>query len=743
MLRTNLARVILQMETLGLGALEDFPFLDAPDTRLISDGYRLLFELEALDEERRLTPLGRTLARLPVDPRLARMLAEAPRHGALAEMLTLVAFLSIQDPRERPVGMQQAADEKHALFADPQSDFISLLRLSDAWREVRRERSSNQARRWCREHFLSALRMREWDELRSQLTQLSRELGWQQNEAPASGESVHRALLPGLLGAIGERSEQGDYLGARGLRFAVAPGSPLHKQPPRWIMAASIVETRRVYARQVAAIEPAWIETAAHHLIKRSYGEPEWQPERGMVSAIETVSLYGLVLSAGRRVNYGRVEPAAAREIFVREALVHERCRMPGRFLAANQAVRRQLQAAEARLRRRGELLDEQRIAAFFLARIPAQVHDLKGFERWRRQAEAMDSDCLQYTAADILPAGASWPDPQALPELLSVGAHELRLAYIFEPAAEEDGATLEVPLALLGSLEPRALEWWIPGWRQERLTEMLRGLPKPLRRRLVPVPDTAQACLQAIKPQGPFHEAVAAWLQRHAGVEVTADELRQVALPAWLTPAYQVVDGEGRRLAWGRDLPALQRELAAESHAALQGRQAGEGSEPMQGWDCGELAESTLTTRGGLQITVYPALEDRGEGAALVVCDSPQQALRKHHAGVRRLLSLALASPLGHVQRAVAADRQLALTLQPVAPLRSFVEQVCERAVERSCLLQGQSLPRSKAEFDEACERGRPEVYGGGAAHPGQGGHCPAAGTGDPQRIGNAAEAC
>jgi len=388
-LRTNLARVILQMAALGLGDIEDFPFPDPPDSRLVSDGYRLLGELEAIDAERRLTSLGESIARLPVDPRLARMLAEASRHGALTELLTLSAFLSIQDPRERPTGMQPQADAKHLLFADPRSDFSGVLKLWQAWRQVREERGTNQSRRWCREHYLSAARMREWEELRSQLAQLAGEQGWRENGQAAGFEAIHRALLCGLLGGIGERTETGDYLGARGLRFAIAPGTPLCERPPRWVMAATLVETRRVYARMVAAVEPGWIEAAARHLLKRSYDEPEWSPERGFVAARETVVLYGLVLSAGRRVNFGRIDPALARRIFVREALVAGRCRLTAPFLAHNRGVRAALERDEAKLRRPGALYDEDRAAQFYLDRIPDSVHDLQAFERWRRVAES------------------------------------------------------------------------------------------------------------------------------------------------------------------------------------------------------------------------------------------------------------------------------------------------------------------------------------------------------------------
>ncbi len=508
-LRTNLASVILQMQTLGLGAVDEFPFPDPPDTRLVNDGYRLLQELEAVTPERGVTDLGRQLARIPVDPQLGRMLAESTRFDALAEVLTLVAVLSIQDPRERPAELRAAADEKHAAFADPRSDFLGLLRLWQAWQEVRATRGSAQSRRWCRDNFLSAARMREWEELRAQLEDVVAELGWQAGSRPAQAAAVHRSLLPGLLGNLGEKTERGDYLGARGLRFTIAPGSSLRSRSPRWLMAATIAETHRVYARTVAAVDPEWIETAAHHLVRRSYGDPEWQPQRGYVAARETVTLYGLTLAAGRRVNYGSIAPEEARQIFVREALVHGRCRLRARFLGRNAAVRAALEREEAKLRRRGVLLDEERIESFYLEHIPPAIHSMAAFERWLRQPDAANDRLLHFTAGDVIAADAPAVDAQAYPDRLELAGQALAVQYRFEPGADDDGATVELPLAFLTQLTAGEVEWGIPGWRVERLTEAIRGLPKATRRQLVPAPDVAARCLAGLSPEeGPFLEA-------------------------------------------------------------------------------------------------------------------------------------------------------------------------------------------------------------------------------------------
>ncbi len=711
-LRTNLASVILQMEVLGLGAMADFPFPDPPDTRLVNDGYRLLQELEAVDGERRVTELGRQLARLPVDPRFARMLAEARRFGALAEVTTLVAALSIQDPRERPQELRAAADERHAAFADPRSDFAALLNLWRAWREVRAARSGSQARRWCREQFLSALRMREWEDLRNQVATLVEELGWRANEAPATYEAIHRSLLPGLLGQVGERSEKGDYLGARGLRFVLAPGGP--RKPGRWIMAATLAETRRVYARMVAAIEPGWIETAAHHLIRRSYGEAEWDPARGQVVARETVALYGLTLAAGRRVNFGRIAPGEARRVFLREALVHRRCRLRARFLDRNARVLAGLETLEARLRRRGVLLDEERILSFYASRVPASVHSLETFERWRRDAEREASGLLEFAAGDVLPPDAPTVDREALPGRLDLAGHALTVHYRFDPEAPDDGATVELPLPLLAALAPGETEWGIPGWRQEKLACCIRGLPKALRRGLVPAPDVAAGCLEAIEAdrgQG-FFEAAAAWLTRHGGERIEAAQLRAVSLPPHLVLNLRVVDLDGQVVGEGRDPVALAETLRQERRRSLAVSAGDFTREGLRDWEFDVLPESLDVRRDGLTLTLYPALEDRGDSAARVLADSEAAAAALSRGGIRRLLSLRLEPQLRHVRRALAADSGLALLQQGVASPRAIADQVCDRAIERCCLPVDAPLPRDRGGFEACVELGRPELY-------------------------------
>jgi ATP-dependent helicase HrpA len=569
--RTNLASVILRMATLGLGDPESFPFLDPPDTRLVNDGVRLLQELKAMDEERRVTSLGRQIAGIPVDPRLGRMLLAASRQRCLTEMLVVASFLEGQDPRERPSDAQQQASEKHALFADARSDFITVLNIWRAYNEQSAALSRNQLRKWCKEHFLSYLRIREWQDLHTQLSQSLNELKLRPNQVPASFTDLHQAILTGFLGSIGELDEKREYNGPRGMRFVVAPGTPLASKPPRWIVAGSIVETTRLYARMVAAVDPGWIEAAGAHLLKRTYSEPHWEVARGYVSAYESVALYGLTLALRRRINYGVIAPAEARDMFIREALVetpldgrelvddyvvasgggsgdadagaqgltaaglnaamaeraeanaarqgggasNSRRREPviiqGEFLRANGKLRAEIEGLEAKIRRRDVVVDEEQQVDFYRSRIPERVNSVAAFNHWRVEGERTNPRLLYMSRTDLTQRDAQEAGTERFPDTLPVGRNQLPLHYKFEPAELGDGVTLVVPELLLDVVSAEQIAWLVPGMRLEKIIALFRALPKAQRKLLVPVPDFAKAALEDL-------EVEAARLERHPG---------------------------------------------------------------------------------------------------------------------------------------------------------------------------------------------------------------------------------
>ena len=716
-LRTNLANVILQMEVLGLGRPTDFPFIDPPDTRLINDGYRLLEELEAVDDHGKVTEIGRTMARFPVDPRLARMLIAARQTGALSEVLALVAGLSIQDPRERPSDRLEKADAVHAEGADPKSDFMTLLQVWGRYRVERAARSRNALRRWCAERFLSAARMREWEELEAQLRTLAEELRWTLNPEAADAERIHRALLAGLLGHVGMKTEKADFLGPRGRRFLIAPGSPLRNKAPRWVVAAHIVETQRVYARMVAAVEPAWIESAARHLVKREYTDPEWDEARGIVSCRETVSLWGLPLAAGRRAHYGSVAPLEAREFFVREALVHGRSRIRLRALSRNRELKARIRMEEAALRRHTQLIDEPEEAAFYVARLPETVHSVAAFERWRKLPGARDGEALQMTEMDLRREGAEPLDRQQYPTALQLAGNRLPVRYVFDPQDPADGVTVTVPEALVPRLTEGELGWGIPAWRAEKVTAIVRGLPKPLRRLLVPAPDAAAKAVALLDPTSGegFDVAVAAALSRLAGEPITADTIADVALEPYLCVNVEVVDAEGQVLAVGRRLATIRREhrqkvAEAAPRPALTTAVSADPWERdhLRTFDFGVIPEGVDVVRQGVRLRLHPTLIDHGSSVSTALVADTALAERGLRTGLVRLWVLGLSGPVRHAEKAVLSDRDLCLLHQGIGSAQTLAKHIAERAVLRECLPADEPAPRTVARFDDCQRRGQ-----------------------------------
>ena len=701
-LRTNLASVILQMAALELGEPQDFPFVDPPDTRQINDGYKLLQELKAVDDTRVVTSLGRQISALPLDPRLARMLLAASHHRCVAEMLLIAAFLAAQDPRERPAEAQTQADQKHAAFADPRSDFLAVLNLWKAFAEQSAALSGSQLRKWCRENFLSFIRMREWQELQRQLAEIVSELNLKPNQLPADYNDLHQAILTGFLGNIGALDERREYEGARGTRFVVAPGTPLAAKPPKWLVAASLTETTRLYARMVAAVEPPWIEAAAEHLIKRSYSEPHWIEERGFVAAFESTSLYGLTLSSRRRVNYGSVAPAEAQQIFVREALVEGHTRLRKPFLDHNRRLRREVEALEAKLRRRDVLVDEQTMTDFYLQRLSPDVHSIAALEKWLRGHPAR---ALDMSRSDLMRRDVPEVTAMSHPDKLRLAGNELPLEYAFEPGSPRDGITVTLPQPLLATATPADFATPIPGWRVETITELLRALPKQIRKAFIPVPEhAARAAAEIDADHKDFHAALASWITSSSGFPLTAEALAALPIADALRFNIRVVDLNGATLGEGRDLLALKR----SSRRVETERSGGRPDTVHRRWDFGEVPAQQLVQRRGLRFTIYPTLRDHGDGVELTEAGSAADAEELLRPAILRLATLALPEQFKYARKRFADDRDIALLGHGLNTARPMAESLAERAFSECFLGEGTALPRTEQQFQALLDRHR-----------------------------------
>lgn len=692
--RTNLAAVILRMLDLGLGDVQAFPFVDPPDRRFVSDGYRILAELGAVDGERRLTRLGRDLARLPVDPRLGRMLLEANRRGCLQEVLVIASALTIQDPRERPLDAQQQADAAHGRFADERSDFVALLNLWRFYHEQARHLSRSKLRQLCREHFLAYRRMREWHDLHQQLANQVKDMGFRVNQEPAEYAPLHQALLSGLLGNIGLHQGEGEYLGAHGKRFRIFPGSTTTGRP-KWIMAAEVVETARLYGRTVARIEPAWVEALAGDLVRRSYSEPHWEKRPAQVGAYERVSLYGLDLVQRRRVNYGPIDPVAAREIFIREALVHGEYRTDAPFFHHNRRFIEEIEALEDKARRRDILVDEDALFAFYDARIPDGIYSGKAFETWRRRAERERPDLLHLSREALMRHAAEDVTEARFPDRLVVGGLEIPLEYRFEPGHEADGVTAVIPLPALNQLPEEPFQWLVPGMLEEKIAALIRSLPKSLRRNFVPAPDFARACVQALVPdRAPLQEAVADQLRRMTGVEVEAGAFDAARLPAHLHMRFRVVDTRGRTLAAGRDLSALRAELAGrarEQFARLS--DTGFERDDVNTWDFGDLPAQVDLERAGLTLRGYPALVPEDGRIALRLLETAAEARRRMPEGLVALFAREHGQEVKYVRRNLPGLNTMCLRYAPLGGCEDLREDLVHMSIRRALLPDGEPV--------------------------------------------------
>ena len=703
-LRTNLAAVILQMAALQLGDIEQFPFLDPPDARSIRDGVLLLQELGAFDRAGAITELGRRLARLPVDPRIGRMILQADAEGCVREVLVLAAALSIPDPRERPADRDEAARQKHARFADERSDFISYLNLWRYLREQRKERSGNAFRRMCREEFLHYLRIREWQDLTGQLRSIARDIGIRESDEDADPTSIHAALTAGLLSHIGLREgDSRDYTGARNTKFVLAPGSVLTKRPPRWVVVAELVETSRLYGRIAARIEPEAVERIAGHLVQRSYSEPHWDPQRGAVMAYERVTLYGLPLVPRRRVNYAQIEPELARELFIRHALVEGDWQTRHHFFRDNARLREELEEIEERARRRDLIVGDDDIYAFYDARVPAEVVSARHFDAWWRKQRRRTPDLLTLTRDDLLRTEDTAGDQ---PDTWQAGDLSLPVTYRFEPGAEDDGITVHVPVEVLARLGGDEFAWHVPALREELVTALIRSLPKDLRRNFVPAPDTARAVLATLEPgTEPLLRSLQRALQRRTGVLVPIDAFDLDKLPSHLRVTFAVESADGSEVARGKDLEALQEQLAAPARQAVAEAVAdGLERSGLRGWpdDLDELPRTVERVSGGHTVRGFPAFVDMKSTVDVRVFATTAEQDAVMGPGVRRLLRLTVASPVKTIERQLNPRARLVLGGNPDGSLAALLDDSADAAVA----VQAPAPVWSRAEFEALRQR-------------------------------------
>ncbi|WP_122466651.1 ATP-dependent RNA helicase HrpA [Pseudomonas viridiflava] len=710
-LRTNLAAVILQMLHLRLGEITDFPFIEPPDGKAISDGFNLLQELSAVNRENQLTPLGRQLARLPVDPRMGRMLLEAAKQGSLQEVLIVASAMSVQDVRERPPERQQAADQAHAQWKDADSDFAGLVNLWRGFEEQRQALTASPLRNWCRRNFLNYLRLREWRDSHRQLSLICRDLQLTVNKEPADYPKFHKAILSGLLSQIGQKADEGDYLGARQRRFWIHPSSGLGKKRPQWLMTAELVETTKLYARMVAKIDADWIEPLAGHLIKKNHFEPHWEKKRGQVVAFEQITLFGLIVVGRRPVHFGPVDPVVSRELFIREGLVRGDIQSRAKCLSANTRLLEQLDELEAKARRRDILADEDTLYAFYEARIPADIHQTATFDSWYKTESQKNPQLLIMREEDVLAREASEVTAAQYPDTLRLGELSLSLTYHFEPNHPRDGVTLRVPAPLLLSLPAGRLEWLVPGLLETKCIALVRSLPKAVRKNFVPVPDFIKAALQRITfGEGSLTEALGRELLRMTGARVTDEAWAEATqqLESHLKMNLEIVDGDGKFLGEGRDLDALTARFAEASQAALAVPQTAKSQQPVEAKVFAPVAQKTQQNIAGLSMTVYPALVEEGGTVKEGRFSTQAEAEYQHRRALQRLLLQQLAEPAKFLRSKLPGQTELALLYRELGRIDALIEDILLASLD-SCVLEGEAeLPRDGAGLLSLAERKR-----------------------------------
>ena len=701
-LRSSLAAVILRAKGLNLGDPAQFPFVDPPQPKAIADGYALLHELGAVDEANELTSTGRELARLPLDPRIARMLFAAQKERCLDQILVIAAALSVQDPRDRPMDKQAAADQAQLKFDDERSDFLAFLKLWKFFGDALAEKlTNNKLAALCRQHFLSIARMREWREVHTQLRAQVEELDWKASSVdPTKLEgfrAIHRALLSGLLGNIGMKGDDDSaYTGARGIKFWPHPGSGT-KKPGRWIMAAELTETTRLYARCVAAIEPMWLEELGAHLMKKSRDNPHWEKARSQVVAVERGTLYGLPVYLNRRVHYGPYDPERSREVFIREALVEGEFETRAPFFEHNQRLIQEIERLEHKSRRPDILVDDELIYAFYDSRIPEGMHNGADFEKWRKESERESPKLLYLSREDLMRHEAAGITTSTFPPGLRLGANEFKLEYHFEPGSARDGVTMTVPVALLNQVSAARCDWLVPGLLKEKVHALVKSIPQRLRHKLGGLAEFSEGFVAAVPPSDlALATALSRYIRTELHVDVPLDAFRPDSAPPHLSMNYLVIDEHGRQLALGRNLAELKNTLRDEVEAVLQDEAPMPEGERFTGWTFGDLEEMMELGRGGHTLVGYPALVDAGDGVTLQVFDSPEKAKDIHRGGVHRLLSIAFKERIRDLEKALSRDPAL-------GPLK---EDVIVAALDRTFL--SESLPMTAKDFAGRVTEGR-----------------------------------
>ena len=710
-LRSNLAAVALQAKALRLGDIEEFPFLDAPRPESVRDAYRTLFELGATDEQQQLTALGRKLSRLPVDPRIGRIILAGVRENCLHEILIIAAALELQDPRERPAEQQEAADLAHARFADEQSDFIAFLKLWDFYHELKGRLSRNQLRKACREHFLSHGRMREWLEIHRQLLKLCGQAGFELHPRRNDYERIHRALLAGFLSSVAYRSDQNEYTVAGGQKALLWPGSAAYQRRPKWVIAGEVLETNRRYLRTVGRINPRWIEPLAEHLVTRSHRDPYWDPSVGAAMVLENVSLFDLPIVRQRRVQLAAVDPMHAREMFIERGLVHGGFQTRAKFLAHNQQLLEDLERLQRKVRRYGLVRGEHARFGFYNRRLPEDVVDAASFERWRRTAEQQQPGLLFMTPRNLLTDPDVEKDSEAFPDAITVGPMRLPLDYCFEPGTEHDGLTITVPKEGFHQLDARRLEWLVPGLVEEKVVALIKSLPKSMRRGLVPVPDTARRVLDELRyPEGCLQAAVAHSLTRIAGTTISPDAFRLSQVPDPLRMRIRVVDSTGRALAVGRDLASVRKQLWADAKPTWGTvDDAHFHRDSITSWDFGDLPERVEVSRGGMVLAAFPMLVDAGNSVSLRLASTPEAAAEQTRAGLRRLVVLSAREEIEpHIEWLPGLGDLTALGAD-FGDRGYWKEQLIELVAGRA-FVDGR-LPRNAAEFAALLAVGREQI--------------------------------